>query len=188
MVDQVGYPERGVMGPGALAMSNLLNGEMKAHYIYTSNTVDSFRNFEKSVLEMKRFRRLFNAEKTRLENLVNPIYKPFRPIERYGIGNSPFWIPEMFAELKKVPSDVRSGCKSLGCFKKNGGGPDFLVVFWVSHQPSSTIKPHPIHGDFLYKINKSCRCICYLEVSFCFYPKNWRNDQDVSDVLVETTS
>ena len=48
-----------LMGPGALAMSNLLNGEMKAHNIYTSNTVDSFRNFEKSVLEIKRFRRLF---------------------------------------------------------------------------------------------------------------------------------
>lgn len=58
-----------LMGPGALAASNLLSSELKAHNISLGARVDVLRNYQKSTITMKRIRRMFAAERMRLKRL-----------------------------------------------------------------------------------------------------------------------
>ena len=51
-----------LMGPGALAMRNLLNGELKAFGTSSSSSVDALRNFE---LSGKQFGNLENSSMKR---------------------------------------------------------------------------------------------------------------------------
>ena len=58
-----------LMGPGALAASNLLSSELKGHNISSGSRVDVLRNYQKSTIVMKKIRRMFAAERLRLKRL-----------------------------------------------------------------------------------------------------------------------
>ena len=58
-----------LMGPGAIGAANLLSGEFKGLSATGSSRVDASCNMGKSVLIMKRFRRLFKDERDRLMRL-----------------------------------------------------------------------------------------------------------------------